>query len=292
MVKRGRMNGLDAVAHTTVSLGTRPRRRLWALLLATTTLFVTTAPAIAEGKIPFDLVRSATAETGNCLLDAEGHVTVEPREGAEQMKVTVQGLPPNTAFNLFVTQLPNGPFGLSWCQGDIQTNSKGIGHGLFRGPSTSRPSSWPLARARRPSFIPARFPMRPATRRPLPCTCITSGCGSIRHSRRPRRDARPRSLRSTASTTPGSRRSAPGSSRTIRALCVRFSSRACGRDGGAGGWRASRPACVMLAHEPRGMGAPPPQPVVLVDRTSFPRHSVPVPCHRHLSVTIAWSSRA
>jgi hypothetical protein len=124
MVKRGRMNGLDAVAHTTVSLGTRPRRRLWALLLATTTLFVTTAPAIAEEKIPFDLVRSATAETGNCLLDAEGHVTVEPREGAEQMKVTVQGLPPNTAFNLFVTQLPNGPFGLSWYQGDIQTNSK------------------------------------------------------------------------------------------------------------------------------------------------------------------------
>jgi hypothetical protein len=133
MVKRWRMNGLDAVAHTTASLGTRPRRRLWALLLATTTLFVTTAPAIAEEKIPFDLVRSATAETGNCLLDAEGHVTVEPREGAEQMKVTVQGLPPNTAFNVFVTQLPNGPFGLSWYQGDIQTNSKGIGHGSFRG---------------------------------------------------------------------------------------------------------------------------------------------------------------
>jgi hypothetical protein len=49
------------------------------------------------------------------------------------MKVTVKGLPPNTDFNVFVTQLPNGPFGLSWYQGDIQTNSKGIGHGSFRG---------------------------------------------------------------------------------------------------------------------------------------------------------------
>jgi hypothetical protein len=49
------------------------------------------------------------------------------------MKVKVWGLPPNTDFDLFVIQVPNGPFGLSWYQGDIETNKDGVGYGEFIG---------------------------------------------------------------------------------------------------------------------------------------------------------------
>jgi hypothetical protein len=43
------------------------------------------------------------------------------------MEVKVWGLPPNTTFDLFVTQVPNFPFGMSWYQGDIVTNKNGFG---------------------------------------------------------------------------------------------------------------------------------------------------------------------
>ena len=43
------------------------------------------------------------------------------------MSVTVWGLPPNTDFDFFVIQAPPAPFGLSWYQGDIETNRFGVG---------------------------------------------------------------------------------------------------------------------------------------------------------------------
>jgi hypothetical protein len=49
------------------------------------------------------------------------------------MDVKVSGLPPNTDFDLFVIQVPNAPFGLSWYQGDIETDSTGKGSGVFIG---------------------------------------------------------------------------------------------------------------------------------------------------------------
>jgi hypothetical protein len=103
------------------------------LLAATGALFGSIPPAAADGGIAFDLVRSAGAEANNCLLDAEGSVTVGPHESADVMKVTVKGLPPNTTFDVFVIQLPSAPFGLSWYQGDVKTNSNGVGHAAFRG---------------------------------------------------------------------------------------------------------------------------------------------------------------
>ncbi|MBV9488461.1 MAG: hypothetical protein JO069_01890, partial [Verrucomicrobia bacterium] len=41
--------------------------------------------------------------------------------------------PPNTDFDFFVIQVPNLPFGLSWYQGDIETNRNGVGYGRFIG---------------------------------------------------------------------------------------------------------------------------------------------------------------
>jgi hypothetical protein len=49
------------------------------------------------------------------------------------MDVTVQGLPPNTDFDYFVIQVPKAPFGVSWYQGDIETDKNGKGKQQFIG---------------------------------------------------------------------------------------------------------------------------------------------------------------
>jgi hypothetical protein len=90
-------------------------------------------PNVLKETITFDMVRSAAAQTGNCLSGAIGHVTVTSLGPVEVMNVVVTGLPPNTEFDLFVIQLPNAPFGLAWYQGDIETNGKGVGHQTFIG---------------------------------------------------------------------------------------------------------------------------------------------------------------
>jgi len=81
----------------------------------------------------FPIIRSSSATTAGCLLNATGRVTISPRGPVENMHVEVIGLPPNTEFDLFVIQLPNAPFGLSWYQGDIETDSTGRGVGDFVG---------------------------------------------------------------------------------------------------------------------------------------------------------------
>jgi hypothetical protein len=59
--------------------------------------------------------------------------------GVEVMDVSLSGLPPRTAFELFVVQLPNAPFGMSWYQGDIETNATGWpGPPAFRRPLQQR----------------------------------------------------------------------------------------------------------------------------------------------------------
>src|SRR5262249_224015 len=51
----------------------------------------------------------------------------------EIMDVDAEGLPPKTEFDLFVIQLPNKPFGVSWYQGDLETDKRGEAHGKFIG---------------------------------------------------------------------------------------------------------------------------------------------------------------
>jgi hypothetical protein len=68
-----------------------------------------------------------------CLPNARGKVRVTPLGNVEVMDVKVEGLPKNTAFDAFIIQVPNFPFGMSWYQGDIQTNHKGKGYARFVG---------------------------------------------------------------------------------------------------------------------------------------------------------------
>lgn len=82
--------------------------------------------AAANDAISFDMLVSAGART--CLGNASASVKIVPLDGVEAMDVSVDGLPPNTTFNLFVLQTPKAPFGVSWYQGDIETDKKGRGH--------------------------------------------------------------------------------------------------------------------------------------------------------------------
>jgi hypothetical protein len=88
-------------------------------------------PALAwddNDEFKFDLVSSAAF-----LPNAHGRVKIESVGSVEIMNVTVWGLPPNTDFDFFVTQVPKAPFGLSWYQGDIETNRFGVGFERFVG---------------------------------------------------------------------------------------------------------------------------------------------------------------
>ena len=79
------------------------------------------------------MARSAGAVKSGCLPDAKADVRVEQQAQNERMTVNVSGLPANTAFDLFITELPDAPFGVSWYQSDLQTNEDGSGHVTVRG---------------------------------------------------------------------------------------------------------------------------------------------------------------
>ena len=68
-----------------------------------------------------------------CLANAHARVTITPQGPVEQMTVHAVGLPASTDFDLFVIQVPNAPFGLSWYQGDLETNHNGVADGTFVG---------------------------------------------------------------------------------------------------------------------------------------------------------------
>jgi hypothetical protein len=79
----------------------------------------------------FDMVVSDGARA--CLPNAKARVTIKSLGPVEKMRVKVCGLPSNTEFDFFVIQVPKTPFGLSWYQGDIDTDEHGRGHGEFIG---------------------------------------------------------------------------------------------------------------------------------------------------------------
>jgi len=97
------------------------------------TLMVVGSVAAHSNSITFDMVRSAAAEGAKCLPNAQAQVKITSIGPVEIMDVDAQGLPPKTAFDLFVIQLPNAPFGLSWYQGDVETNGAGKAHQTFIG---------------------------------------------------------------------------------------------------------------------------------------------------------------
>ena len=93
------------------------------------------APASSfDNRFNFKLVRSPGLNNSPlCVEKASGSVSIIPAGPVEIMNVSVKGLPANTDFDFFVIQVPNKPFGMSWYQGDIETNRFGIGNATFIG---------------------------------------------------------------------------------------------------------------------------------------------------------------
>lgn len=107
------------------------RRTFGAITLLAAMSLTMAGVAKANDTINFDMVVSAGAKA--CLPNAQGEVKVHSLGAVEIMTVDVDGLPANTDFDFFVIQVPAAPFGLSWYQGDIDTNKYGHGHGVFIG---------------------------------------------------------------------------------------------------------------------------------------------------------------
>jgi hypothetical protein len=92
------------------------------------------SPSIAPGSVNtlnFHMIPSPGLPAG--LQNAGANIIVHTEGPVEVMEVFVAGLPPNTDFDFFVIQKPNAPFGLSWYQGDIETDANGQGFALFTG---------------------------------------------------------------------------------------------------------------------------------------------------------------
>lgn len=100
-------------------------------LIMTTTGGAFAATSSTPPHISFDMVVSKGAAA--CLPKAEAEVKVISDGGAEDMFISATGLPPDTDFDFFVIQVPNGPFGLSWYQGDLRSNADGDAVQHFRG---------------------------------------------------------------------------------------------------------------------------------------------------------------
>jgi len=82
----------------------------------------------------FKMVRSQAAVDNDCLKGAKANVDVRTTPTDNQiMDVSVNHAPKNTEFELFITQQPNSPFGVSWYQADFTTNNQGMGEVRARG---------------------------------------------------------------------------------------------------------------------------------------------------------------
>jgi hypothetical protein len=100
---------------------------------AVTPLAFAGSSSAASDSIKFRMVRSAGAVANDCLKGADAVVKVTQAGPVEVMDIKATGLPPRREFDLFVTQLPDAPFGMAWYQGDMDSNKYGEAHGRFVG---------------------------------------------------------------------------------------------------------------------------------------------------------------
>ncbi len=87
--------------------------------------------AAASSAFSFKMIPSPGIKA--CLPKASGDVTITPGDLNDEMKVSVTGLAPWQEYDLFVTELPNKPFGVSWYQSDLKTDKNGNGSVTVRG---------------------------------------------------------------------------------------------------------------------------------------------------------------
>jgi hypothetical protein len=121
--------------------------------------------ASANASVPqarFQMVRSTAAVNSGCLPDAHARVVIKSLGPVEAMVVSASHLPPNTDFDFFVTQVPNAPFGISWYQGDLETNPYGRATGTFIGQFSVETFTVAPGPAPAPSVFPSDATTNPA----------------------------------------------------------------------------------------------------------------------------------
>jgi hypothetical protein len=111
------------------------RRIIVPVVLALVVAALAAATALAaDDTTSFKMVRSQAAVDNECLKGAKANVDVRTTPTDNQiLDVSVNHAPKNTEFELFVTQQPNKPFGISWYQADFTTNNQGQGEVRARG---------------------------------------------------------------------------------------------------------------------------------------------------------------
>src|SRR5215208_1768067 len=118
--------------------GRSPQEMRKPSIIAVLSLLVVALAAAAafavDSTTTFKMVRSQAAVDNDCLKGAKANVDVRTTPTDQQiMDVSVNHAPKNTEFELFVTQQPNSPFGVSWYQADFETNNQGQGEVRARG---------------------------------------------------------------------------------------------------------------------------------------------------------------
>lgn len=89
---------------------------------------------IASVIAPFRFPITVSAGAKACLPHAFAIGTISaPSSNVENLHISAGGLPANTDFDVFIIQVPNKPFGLSWYQGDLNTGSTGTASVNFLG---------------------------------------------------------------------------------------------------------------------------------------------------------------
>ena len=68
-----------------------------------------------------------------CLPHARGRATITTGSLNDKLRVSISGMPRRSGFDLFVIQVPNKPFGVSWYQSDVNAGRKGSGSATVRG---------------------------------------------------------------------------------------------------------------------------------------------------------------
>jgi hypothetical protein len=109
------------------------RKILCAAILAAMAL-VGAAPQVFAAEGDNNSFNLAVSPGLTCLpTAAHARVTVSDLGPVQNLHLEVFGLTPNNSFTVFVTQHNARPFGLSWYQGEVNTNSKGSGVADYTG---------------------------------------------------------------------------------------------------------------------------------------------------------------
>ena len=116
------------------------------------------------GVATFNLVRSTAAEKAGCLGSVKAKVRITKKGLNEEMKIAAEGLPTSANFDLFVLQVPDAPFGMSWYQSDMKTDSLGKSFVVVQGRFNEETFSIAPGTAPAPQTHPGDATSNPATK--------------------------------------------------------------------------------------------------------------------------------